>query len=97
MPGQCFEGHEKSDVLWRGKKIAGAAQRRNRDGLLIQGSVQASQLKISRADWEHAMCEVLKEGETIALTDLTLEGELEARVEQLVAEKYSRDEYNRRR
>lgn len=39
-PGQCFAGYEKSDVLWRGKKIAGAAQRRTKSGLLIQGSVQ---------------------------------------------------------
>ena len=39
-PGQCFQGHEMFDLLWRGQKIAGAAQRRTRDGLLIQGSVQ---------------------------------------------------------
>ncbi|SVD60035.1 uncharacterized protein METZ01_LOCUS412889, partial [marine metagenome] len=39
-PGECFEGHELHDLLWNGKKIAGAAQRRNRHGLLIQGSVQ---------------------------------------------------------
>ena len=36
----CFAGYEKFDVLWHGKKIAGAAQRRNKLGLLIQGSVQ---------------------------------------------------------
>src|ERR1019366_1216223 len=40
LPGQCFVGHEKFDLLWHGKKIAGAAQRRNKLGLLIQGSVQ---------------------------------------------------------
>src|SRR5438045_81856 len=40
MPSACFIGHEKSDLLWRGKKIAGAAQRRNKSGLLIQGSIQ---------------------------------------------------------
>jgi hypothetical protein len=40
QPGQCFAGYEKFDLLWRGKKIAGAAQRRTRNGLLIQGSVQ---------------------------------------------------------
>lgn len=40
VPGQCFIGAEKSDVLWHGRKIAGAAQRRTRAGLLIQGSVQ---------------------------------------------------------
>ncbi len=40
MPSECFAGYEKSDLLWHGRKIAGAAQRRNQSGLLIQGSVQ---------------------------------------------------------
>ena len=54
-PGQCFAGHEKFDLLWHGKKIAGAAQRRNKLGLLIQGSVQPPvQLPVA-ADWEKAM------------------------------------------
>src|ERR1043166_5075654 len=53
--GQCFAGHEKFDLLWRGRKIAGAAQRRNRLGLLIQGSVQPAARSWSRADWEQAM------------------------------------------
>ena len=55
LPGHCFVGHEKSDLLWQGKKIAGAAQRRTRDGLLIQGSVQPPPLPLLRAGWEHAM------------------------------------------
>src|SRR5580692_11023194 len=55
LPGQCFEGHEKFDLLWRGKKIAGAAQRRNKLGLLIQGSVQPPPLSLVRANWEAAM------------------------------------------
>src|SRR5215211_655886 len=38
--GQCFAGAEQFDVLLRDRKIAGAAQRRTRGGLLIQGSVQ---------------------------------------------------------
>jgi len=46
-PGQCFQGHEMFDLLWRGQKIAGAAQRRTRDGLLIQGSVQLSPLPMN--------------------------------------------------
>ncbi|HZI33588.1 MAG TPA: hypothetical protein VFF11_14705, partial [Candidatus Binatia bacterium] len=58
LPGQCFVGHEKFDLLWHGKKIAGAAQRRNKLGLLIQGSVQPPPVPISRADWEKAMCHV---------------------------------------
>ena len=55
IPGHCFAGPEKSDVLWGGRKIAGAAQRRSRTGLLIQGSLQPPP-GTSRADWQAAMC-----------------------------------------
>ena len=54
-PGQCFVGAEKCDLLFNGQKIAGAAQRRNRDGMLIQGSVQAKSTGIDREAWEIAM------------------------------------------
>jgi lipoate-protein ligase A len=54
-PGQCFAGAEQFDLLWRGAKVAGAAQRRNRAGLLIQGSVQPRGSGWARADWEEAM------------------------------------------
>jgi len=53
-PGACFEGYEKFDVLRLGRKIAGAAQRRNQNGLLIQGSVQPPPAA-SRKAWELAM------------------------------------------
>ncbi|HVY72315.1 MAG TPA: hypothetical protein VHH73_20440, partial [Verrucomicrobiae bacterium] len=53
-PGQCFIGAEKNDLLWQDQKIAGAAQRRNKLGLLIQGSVHPPG-KVARADWESAM------------------------------------------
>lgn len=36
----CFANPVRADVLLNGRKIAGAAQRRTRDGLLQQGSVQ---------------------------------------------------------
>lgn len=54
-PGQCFVGWEKFDVLWQGRKIAGAAQRRNKLGLLIQGSVQPPPVGLRRDEWEAAM------------------------------------------
>ena len=38
----CFENAARHDVLAGARKIAGAAQRRTREGLLHQGSVQAS-------------------------------------------------------
>ncbi len=38
--GVCFESAAEFDLLARGKKVAGAAMRRTRDGLLLQGSIQ---------------------------------------------------------
>jgi lipoate-protein ligase A len=38
----CFASHVRYDVLAKGIKLAGAAQRRTRWGLLHQGSIQAS-------------------------------------------------------
>jgi len=39
--GGCFVRPVPGDLLWHGQKIAGAAQRRTRQGLLHQGSVQS--------------------------------------------------------
>lgn len=40
----CFENAAQYDILSRGRKIAGAAQRRTRFGLLHQGSIQSINL-----------------------------------------------------
>src|SRR5262249_6869932 len=55
--GQCFTGYEQFDLLWQSHEIAGAAQRRNRRGLLIQGSIQPPPLALSRNAWQSAMCQ----------------------------------------
>ena len=96
-PGQCFIGAEKNDVLWHGKKIAGAAQRRPKAGLLIQGSVQPPPIGLNRAAWEEAMREAGAEflgnkGEFRELPEPVAE-----RAEALRAGKYLRAEHNRRR
>jgi len=54
-PGCCFEGHERHDLLWNGRKIAGAAQRRTRTGLLIQGSIQPPAAGWDRATFHQAL------------------------------------------
>lgn len=92
-PGQCFVGHEKFDLLWRGRKVAGAAQRRNKLGLLIQGSVQPPPLQLNRKDWENAMRAVAG-GEW---TDLMPDHDLLARAGELVSQKYSQRGYLQRR
>jgi lipoate-protein ligase A len=96
-PGQCFVGYEPSDVLWNGLKIAGAAQRRTRDGLLIQGSVQPGALGCTRSAWENAMIALASDFVRGVRKAFVPDSVLLERVEQLVNEKYSHDEYNRRR
>jgi lipoate-protein ligase A len=93
IPGQCFAGYEKSDLLRLGRKIAGAAQRRTKTGLLIQGSVQPPPPDVTRAQWQRSMCEVAGND----WSGLELSARMTTQVHALVAEKYSRDEYNRRR
>ena len=97
VPGECFVGHVKSDLLWNGKKIAGAAQRRNKWGLLIQGSVQPPPVSPARADWEKAMVEVARQDFDIAWSDFSPDAKLRARVDKLVREKYSQEIYNHKR
>jgi lipoyl(octanoyl) transferase len=96
-PGECFVGYEKSDLLWRGKKIAGAAQRRNKLGLLIQGSVQPPLVSLARGDWGKAMCAVAQEEFQIRWEDFLPDANLLARVKDLARQKYSQDAYNHKR
>jgi len=96
-PGECFVGHVKFDLLWKGKKIAGAAQRRNKLGLLIQGSVQLPLIFLMRADWENAMCDVARREFGIVWSDFLPDTKLRAHVDELVRKKYSQEAYNRKR
>jgi lipoate-protein ligase A len=94
-PGQCFVGYEKFDLLWHGRKIAGAAQRRNKLGLLIQGSVQPPPISLNREAWENAMRETELSG--ASWNKLGVGGTLLALTERLVTEKYSQAAYNQKR
>jgi lipoyl(octanoyl) transferase len=97
LPGQCFAGHEKFDLLWRGKKIAGAAQRRNKFGLLIQGSVQPPPLALARMDWENTMQSAASENYSVGWKSLLPDENLCARAEKLADEIFSKDSFNRKR
>jgi len=89
-PGQCFVGWEKFDVLWQGRKIAGAAQRRNKLGLLIQGSVQPPPMGLERKGWENALSPA-------SYHKLELTAEIHTRAKTLAAEKYFQPAFNARR
>jgi len=96
LPGQCFSGHEKSDLLWMGRKIAGAAQRRNREGLLIQGSVQPPP-GAARDAWQSAMRDFAARAWGAASVPLVAPTEWLERARRVAGEKYALDSYNRRR
>ena len=97
LPGQCFAGHEKSDLLWRGKKIAGAAQRRNKLGLLIQGSVQPPPVPLKRADWETALRGVAEKNFLVAWTEFVPDAELQQHAAALAREKFTQPAHNQKR
>jgi lipoate-protein ligase A len=96
-PGQCFEGWEKNDVLWHGRKIAGAAQRRNRHGLLIQGSVQPPPVRVERSYWENAMTEVAREHHKVFWNSMKPCEGLSRRADELEKDFYSNPQYNRKK
>jgi len=93
--GQCFVGYEKHDLLWHGRKIGGAAQRRNKLGLLIQGSVQPPPLKLARLEWEQAMADVVEP--LLQWVEFTPDEVFQARAAELTTTKYSQATYNQKR
>lgn len=97
LPGQCFAGYEKSDVLRLGRKMAGAAQRRTKTGLLIQGSIQPPPPGVSRMQWQDAMIQCAASAWNFDFEKRALPPALNERAEILVKDKFSRDDHNRRR
>ena len=86
----CFANPVVADVLVDGRKIAGAAQRRTRAGLLHQGSIQYVNLPPAfRDDFAAAICPTFQKK--------SFTSELLTRAEELAAQKYGTDDWLRRR
>jgi lipoate-protein ligase A len=97
IPGQCFAGYERADVLWFGRKIAGAAQRRTKSGLLIQGSIQPQPQGVLRERFQRAMCETGPRASFASFVAFPPTEAIRARAGELVLKKYGAEFYNRRR
>ncbi len=99
IPGQCFLGWEQYDLLRNGRKIAGAAQRRSKSGLLIQGSVQPPIALNRVGEWQNAMRMVAKDKWSVDFTEMdpALPPDLRTRAVLLRADKFSTEIFNRRR
>lgn len=99
QPGVCFVQAEPHDVILRstGQKVAGAALKRNKNGLLIQGSIARAAL--TACDWSRfeeefpaslAQC-LSVETEPRAWPDLDPDQEMH------LVDQFSTDEWNQRR
>jgi lipoate-protein ligase A len=88
--GHCFANPVRADVLSNGRKIAGAAQRRTRRGLLQQGSIQGIQLANKFADqFANELCS--------ECYHKTLDEHLIARAHEIADEKYGAASWLQRR
>lgn len=86
----CFANAVRADVMSRGQKIAGAAHRRSRAGLLHQGSIQCSDLpERFRTDLAENLCQRHK--------FKTLSGATMRRAGEIAAAKYGTDDWLKRR
>jgi lipoyl(octanoyl) transferase len=87
---ECFANPVRADVLSSGRKIAGAAQRRTRRGLLQQGSIQDVDLSDKFADqFANQLCS--------KCCQKTLDEHLIARANEIAEEKYGTEMWLRKR
>jgi lipoate-protein ligase A len=90
ISGACFANPVRNDLLIDGRKIAGAAQRRTRRGILHQGSIQVSDLSHRFRGRFVSFLSTSFERKKIPSDVLT-------RAAQLAAEKYGTEAWLRRR
>ncbi len=86
----CFANPVRADVLVDGRKVAGAAQRRTRVGLLHQGSIQQVDLG---ADFARRFAKELSEN----CSQRRIDSELSDRAKKIAKKKYATQGWLRRR
>jgi len=86
----CFANPVRADVIIDGRKVAGAAQRRTRDGLLQQGSVQY-------VDLGNGLAERFVPALSANCSERKIADEVLKRGQELAEQKYETDAWLRRR
>jgi len=91
VPGySCFENPVRADVMIDGKKVAGAAQRRTRRGLLQQGSIQG-------IDLEKGLARRFAQALSPNCSERKLDDKILNRARELAQQKYGTDAWLRKR
>jgi len=86
----CFANPVRADVMLNGRKIAGAAQRRTRRGLLQQGSIQG-------VDLENDLAERFAHALSVNCSERQMSKEVLDRARELAQQKYGADFWLRMR
>jgi lipoate-protein ligase A len=86
----CFANLVRADVMIDGRKVAGAAQRRTRCGLLQQGSIQG-------VDLENGLAERFAEALSTNCNARRINEEILSRARELGQRKYGTDSWLRKR
>jgi lipoate-protein ligase A len=86
----CFTNPVRADVMMDGRKIAGAAQRRTRRGLLQQGSIQGITLKAN-------LPEEFAKALSANCSEFEVEDQIFQRAQELAHQKYGMDSWLRKR
>jgi lipoate-protein ligase A len=92
---QCFVTPTRYDVVAAGKKFAGAAQRRTRDGILHQGSID---LKASNGDRERLIEKLTAAFEKqfeIKFSEFKVSEKFLDKAKELAEQKYSKESWNK--
>lgn len=94
----CFTNPTKYDLLLQGRKVAGSAQRRTREGILHQGSVHfGGPLPVPREQLAAAIEAGFETALELTLAPFAPSEALLAFAEELAREKYASPDWNRRR
>ena len=86
----CFANPVRADVMLNGRKVAGAAQRRTRCGLLQQGSIQG-------IDGANGLADRFARALSTNCTEWKVDEEILSRARELTRDKYGADFWLRKR
>lgn len=95
--GECFMKAEENDLLFCGRKLAGAAQRRTKHGLLIQGSIQSPPRQIAQIAWQNALLETAHLLWKIDWQPWRASKSFAEKAEQIAASKFATTQHTKRR
>lgn len=91
---RCFETPTRYDVMSGGKKYAGAAQRRTKDGVLHQGSISLSEADGDAAAVSSALVRAFEEELAVEFDEFAPHAALLEAARSLAESKYSTDAWN---